>query len=88
MRKGSFAGYYEGSYPHASYKILKPADFIGYTKDQLTQMRNEVFVRYGYTLSKNEKLQLHSTKKEWYQAEKVSLDLVLTPIEKKNLLTI
>jgi hypothetical protein len=68
--------------------VLKPADLIGYTKDQLTLMRNEVFARYGYTFSKNEKLRLYFTKKEWYQAEKVSLDLVLTPIEKKNLLTI
>jgi hypothetical protein len=27
-------------------------------------------------------------KEEWHQAEKVSLDLVLTPLEKMNLLTI
>lgn len=51
-------------------------------------MRNEVFASYGYTFSKNEKLRLYFTKKEWHQAEKVFLDLVLTPIEKKNLLTI
>jgi hypothetical protein len=87
-RTGLLTDYYEGSYPQASYKVLKPADLIGYTKAQLTLMRNEVFARYGYTFSKNEKLRLYFTKKEWYQAEKVSLDLVLTPIEKKNLLTI
>jgi hypothetical protein len=51
-RNGSFADYYEGSYPQASYKLLKPADLIGYTKDQLTLMRNEVFARYRYTLFK------------------------------------
>jgi hypothetical protein len=78
-RNRSLADYYKGSYPQASYKVLKPADLIGYTKDQLTLMRNEVFARYGHTFSKNEKLRLYFTKKEWYQAEKVSLNLVLTP---------
>lgn len=68
--------------------MLKPADLIGYTKDQLTLTPNELFARYGYPFSKNGRLWLYFTKKEWYQAEKVSLDLVLTPIEKKNLLTI
>jgi hypothetical protein len=47
-RNGSLADYYEGSYPQASYKVLKPADLI------------------GYTFSKNEKLRLYFTKKEWY----------------------
>jgi hypothetical protein len=61
---GSFADYYKGSYPQASYKVLKPADLIGYTKDQLTLIRNKVFARYGYTFSKNERLGLYFTKKE------------------------
>jgi hypothetical protein len=87
-RTGSLADYYEGSYPQASYRVLKLTDLIRYVKDQVTLMRNEVFARYGHTFSKNKKLRLYFTKKEWYQAEKVSLDLVLTPIEKKNLLTI
>ncbi|WP_394348957.1 YARHG domain-containing protein [Hymenobacter setariae] len=87
-RTGKLADYYEGNYSQASYKVLKPAELTRYTQEKLTLMRNEVFARYGYTFSKNEKLRLYFTKKEWYQAEKVSLDLVLTPIEKKNLLTI
>ncbi len=87
-RTGPLTDYYYGDYPQASYKVLKPGELVGYTKEQLAIMRNEVFARYGYAFSKNEKLRLYFTKKEWYQAEKVSLDLVLTPIERKNLLTI
>lgn len=87
-RTGSLASYYDGSYPQASYEVLKPTELAKYNKEQLLLMRNEVYARYRYTFSKNEKLRLYFTKKEWYQAEKVSLDLVLTPIEKKNLLTI
>ncbi|WP_151089242.1 YARHG domain-containing protein [Hymenobacter baengnokdamensis] len=80
--------YYAGKYPQASYQVLKPAELTQYSKAQLALMRNEVFARYGYAFSKNEKLRLYFRKQEWYQAEKVSLDLILTPIEKKNLLTI
>jgi len=87
-RSGPLADYYDGTYQQASYKVLKPAELARYNKEQLTFMRNEVFARYGYAFSKNEKLRLYFTKKEWYQAEKVSLNLVLTPIEKKNLLLI
>ena len=87
-RTGPLANYYYGDYPQASYKVLKPAALAGYTKEQLTLVRNEVFARYGYPFSKNDKLRRYFTKKEWYQVEKVSLDLTLTPIEKKNLLTI
>lgn len=61
---------------------------LGILTDKLALMRNEVYARYGYTFSKNEKLRRYFTKKEWYQVEKVSLDLVLTPIERRNLLTI
>ncbi len=86
-RIGSFSTYYEGTYPQASYQVLKPADLSKYTKEQLALMRNEVFARYGYAFSRNEQMRRYFTKKEWYQVEKVSLDLVLTPIE-KNLLTI
>jgi hypothetical protein len=87
-RTGSFANYYDASYPQASYKVLKPVELAKYNKEQLLLMRNEVYARHGYALSKNEKLRPYFTKKEWYQAEKITLDLVLTPIEKKNLLTI
>lgn len=87
-RTGSLADYYDGDYPQASYKMLKTAELSKYNKEQLLLMRNEVYARYGYTFLKNEKLRLYFTKKEWYQAEQVALDLVLTPIEKKNLLTI
>lgn len=87
-RTGSLADYYNGSYPQASYQVLKPEELTRYSKEQLALMRNEVFARYGYAFSKSEKMRLYFTKKEWYQAEKVSLDLILTPIEKKNLLTI
>jgi hypothetical protein len=66
---------------------MHPADLTRYTKDELMLMYNEVFARYGYTFSKTKKLRMYFTKKEWYQAEKESLGLVLTPIE-KNLLTI
>jgi len=86
-RTGSLASYYDGDYSQASYKMLKPAGLSKYNKQHLLLMRNEVYARYGYAFSKNEKLRLYFTKKEWYQAEKVALDLVLTPIE-KNLLTI
>jgi len=84
----SLASYYEGSYQQASYEVLEPAELAKYNKEQLLLMCNEVYARYGYSFSKNEKLRLYFTKKEWYQAEKVTLDLVLTPIEKQNLLTI
>lgn len=87
-RSGPLADYYDGTYPQASYKVLKPAELTKYNEGQLALMRNEVFARYGYAFSKNEQMRLYFTKKEWYQAEKVSLDLVLTPIEKKNLLLI
>jgi len=87
-RSGPLADYYDGTYPQASYKVLKPTELTRYNKEQLALMRNEVFARYGYAFSKNEKLRLYFTQKEWYQAEKVSLNLVLTPIEKKNLLLI
>lgn len=87
-RTGPLADYYDGSYTQASYQLLKPADLIKYNKEQLTLMRNEVFARYGYAFSRNKQMRRYFAKKEWYQVEKVSLNLVLTPIEKKNLLTI
>ena len=87
-RTGSLADYYDGDCPQASYKVLKPAELAKYNKENLLLMQNDVYARYGYAFSKNEKLRLYFTKKEWYQAEKIALDLVLTPIEKKNLLTI
>ena len=87
-RTGPLASYYDGSYPQASYRVLKATEFVRYNKEQLALMRNEIYARYGHTFSKDEKLLLYFTKKEWYQAEKVSPGLVLTPIEKKNLLTI
>lgn len=85
---GPLTNYYNGKYPQASYKVLGSAELIPYSEEQLALMRNEVFARYGYTFSKNEKLRLYFTKKEWYQAEKISLDLVLTPIGKRNLVTL
>lgn len=68
--------------------ILKPVELAQYSKEQLALVRNEVFSQYKYFFSRNEKMRLYFTKKEWYQAKKVSLDFVLTPIEKRNLLTI
>lgn len=87
-RTGPLTNYFGGSYPQASYKILKPAELARYSKEQLALMRNEVFARYGYAFSKNEKMRLYFKKQEWYQVEKVSLDLALTPIEKKNIVTL
>jgi hypothetical protein len=86
-KTGLLSTYYEGTYPQASYRVLKPTDLSKYTKEQLALMRNVVFARYGYAFSHNEQMRRYFTKKEWHQVEKVSLDLVLTPIE-KNLLTI
>jgi hypothetical protein len=48
-RTGSLASYYNGSYPQASYKVLKPAKLANYNKEQLLLMRNKVYARYGYT---------------------------------------
>ncbi|QKG53190.1 YARHG domain-containing protein [Hymenobacter sp. BRD67] len=87
-RYGQITDYYSGKYPQTSYQVLKPTELSQYSKEELALMRNEVFARYGYAFSKNEKLRLYFKKQEWYQVEKVSLDLVLTPIEKKNMVTL
>lgn len=87
-RTGSLADYYPGKYPQASYRVLKTAELTPYSGEQLALMRNEIFARYGYAFLKNEKLRLYFKKQEWYHAEQVKLDLVLTPVEKRNLVTI
>lgn len=87
-RTGVLADYYYGKYSQVSYRILKSAELTSCSKEQLGLMRNEVFARYGYAFSQNERMRAYFKKQEWYQVEKVPLTLILTPIEKKNLLTI
>lgn len=79
VRIGPLSDYYGGTFPQASSQVLKPADLVRYDKEQLALMRNEIFARYGYAFSRNEKMRRYFTKKEWYQVEKVSPNLVLTP---------
>lgn len=51
-------------------------------------MRIKVLLGIGYAFSRNEEIRLYFKKQEWYQAEKVTLDLILTPIEKRKLATL
>jgi hypothetical protein len=73
-----------GAYPQASTRLLTDEDLKILSADELKEMRNEIFARYGY-IFKNPKLKKHFEIQPWYKPLKADVTAELTSTEKANI---
>ena len=81
----SIKQFYPGDYPQASTQLLEKDDLMGFTKEQLQIMRNEIFARYGHIFRSGGKMETHFKTKDWYKPEHQSALPFLTPLEDRNI---
>ena len=84
VRVAAIDSYYAGRYPQASHTILTAATITSYSTEQANLMRNEIYARYGFRFTKPA-LVAYFKNQSWYQPEDVSIDKLLTEIERKNI---
>jgi hypothetical protein len=73
-----------GDYPQASKRLLTDDDVSNLMKDELENMRNEIFARHGYCFKKKI-LRDQFENADWYIPNTVDVKADLTEIEKKNI---
>jgi len=84
-RIGSIGGYYQGSYPHTSIRLLKKVELENMaSRIELKLMRNEIFARYGYKFEPNGYMDQHFSDQGWYQPQYEDVTSFLTDIEIQN----
>tara|TARA_Y100000590_G_scaffold361959_1_gene418855 strand:+ start:2409 stop:4946 length:2538 start_codon:yes stop_codon:yes gene_type:complete len=84
-RIGSIGGYYQGSYPHTSIRLLKKVELENMaSRIELKLMRNEIFARYGYKFEPNGYMDQHFSDQRWYQPQYEDVTSFLTDIEIQN----
>ena len=76
-----------GEYPAASKRLLTEDDVNNLAKEELENMRNEIFARHGYCFKKKN-LRENFEDKDWYIPNTVDVKKDLTEIEKKNIVLI
>jgi YARHG domain len=73
-----------GKYPQASQRELTADDVNNLTEDELTEMRNEIYARHGYSF-KNKDWRYHFESLDWYMPTGVDIREKLTDTEVINI---
>ncbi|MEX1001765.1 MAG: YARHG domain-containing protein [Crocinitomicaceae bacterium] len=73
-----------GKYPQASQRELTDEDLSNMMEEELSEMRNEIYARHGYSF-KNKDWRYHFEKKEWYMPMGVDIRDKLTDVEAINI---
>jgi hypothetical protein len=73
-----------GTYPQASLRLLVDSDVNNAYKEDLQEMRNEIYARHGFCF-KNSTWQFQFETSDWYIPYSVDVTKDLTDIEKKNI---
>jgi len=73
-----------GDFPEASNRLLTEDDVNNLAKEELQNMRNEIFARHGYCF-KMKSLRENFENKDWYIPNTVDVKRDLTDIEIKNI---
>ena len=73
-----------GQYPQASKRLLKEDDVNNMLKDELEQMRNEIYARHGYCFTRKATRQQFEVF-DWYIPNSTDIKKDITEIEKKNI---
>jgi hypothetical protein len=73
-----------GKYPQASQRELTDEDLNNMLEDELTEMRNEIYARHGYSF-KNKDWRYHFEGKDWYMPMGIDIRDKLTDIEAMNI---
>jgi len=73
-----------GKYPQASQRELTSDDVNNLTEDELTEMRNEIYARHGYSF-KNKDWRYHFEALDWYMPTGVDIREKLTDTEVINI---
>ncbi len=76
-----------GEYPIASERLMADSDVNNLLKEELEQMRNEIYARHGYCFSRKDTRQQFENY-DWYIPNSVDVRNDLTEIEKKNIVLI
>ena len=85
LSRKSFAYIKEaGDYPQASTRLLKEADVNNLLKEELEQMRNEIYARHGYCFTRKATRQQFENF-DWYIPNSTDIKKDITAIEKKNI---
>jgi hypothetical protein len=74
----------EGQYPQASSRLLKEDDVNNLLKDELEQMRNEIYARHGYCFTRKTTRQQFE-RFDWYIPNSTDIKKDITAIEKANI---
>ncbi|MFT4601204.1 MAG: hypothetical protein ACI857_001382 [Arenicella sp.] len=73
-----------GKYPQASQRLLETADVENLMEDELTEMRNEIYARHGYSF-KNKDWRYHFETLDWYMPTGVDIRSKLSDTEVANI---
>lgn len=73
-----------GKYPEASQRELTDEDLNNLLEEDLTEMRNEIYARHGYSF-KNKDWRYHFEALDWYMPVGVDIRSKLTDIEVMNI---
>lgn len=73
-----------GKYPEASQRLLEDEDVMNLSENDLSEMRNEIYARHGYSF-KNKEWRYHFEEKDWYMPMGVDIRDKLTDVEVENI---
>jgi hypothetical protein len=73
-----------GQYPQASKRILKEEDVNNLLKEELEQMRNEIYARHGYCFTRKATRQQFENF-DWYIPNSIDIKKDITATEKANI---
>ena len=73
-----------GNYPESSQRELTEDDLINLVGEELTEMRNEIYARHGYSF-KNKEWRFYFESLDWYMPMGIDIRDQLTDVEVKNI---
>lgn len=73
-----------GYYPEASKRLLNDSDLNNLAKNELDDMRNEIFARHGFCFRNKIQRDFYETQ-SWYIPISTDVRAALTDVEKKNI---
>jgi len=73
-----------GNFPYASQRYLTQEELFGFELEELSEMRNEIYARYGYSF-KTKHWRHYFEDKDWYIPTRTDIRDQITRIESKNI---
>jgi len=73
-----------GDYSYVSQRYLNQEELLGFDLDELGEMRNEIYARYGYSF-KNKSWRDYFEKQDWYIPTRLDIRDKITKVETKNI---